>query len=226
MGKVLFTQRNESGTIHYVAGKVTFVQEGTGTMQGKVVNVGMVLNVYNPETKAQEKKYLNIGFFNSEKSKNADRIKSAGVRAGSFIMAVVGDFRDGDKAPDGTGRLNAYGFSFDFSCVREIKAEKSYTVVAGQAHNLKDDGSKLSFAVPVTIWNRDKGEKEIQWVSVTAMNNENRKTYDYAKRVIKDGSVVGLLCSAIRENTVGEKVYRNVLMFDGIASPAVEAKAK
>ena len=220
MGKVLFTRKNADADINYVAGRVSYVREGTGAMEGKVVNIGMTITVYNRETKENEKKYLSVGFFNSDQSALADMVKNAKVRAGSFILMTVGTLRDQGTANDGTPRVSAYGFSFDYSCAREIKSgDKTYMLIAGSARNIQDDESRsqIRFSIPASVYDRAEKKNTTVWYGVTAQNSERRNLYNYAKSLIVDGSAVALLCSAVRETEKGGRTYRNCLMFDAVA---------
>ena len=223
MGKVLFTKKNENGDINYVAGRVSFIQEGTGSMEGQVVNVGMTLTVYNRETKTSEKKYLSVGFFNNDRAKMADRVRNAKVHAGSFVLVTCGTFRDTEPAKDGTPRMTAIGMGFDYSTQRTISnAEgQEYNLIVGTARRIIDDpdNKRVNITVPTTVFNRDTRENETKWFGVTCANTEKSNIYDRAKAAIVDGSAVAFLTSRVRVTEKDGKVYNDVLAFDLVAVP-------
>lgn len=202
MGKILFTNKKENGDVNYIAGIVTFVNEGYGEMEGKVVNCGMTLSVWDPEKKESQKKYLSISFFNNENRPLRDRFVNAKVGAGDFILVTTGTIKELTPAKDGTPRIAATGFAFSKSGITYVEAgDKKYNVVIGTARRLRDvpEKSILNVNVPVSVFDKtDKSRKDV-WYSISFADNDSRKLYKPAK-AITEGTPIACLCGEVREN--------------------------
>lgn len=222
MGKILFTNKKENGDVNYIAGTVTFVNEGYGEMEGKVVNCGMTLSVWDPEKKESQKKYLSISFFNKENRPLRDRFVSAKVGAGDFIMVTCGTIKDLTPAKDGTPRIAATGFAFSRSGITTVESgDKKYNLVIGTARRIRDveDKSILNVNVPVSIYDKADSTRKDVWYSIAFASNDSRKLYKPAKDAITEGTPIAVLCGEVREN--GN--FRNLNAFQMIAGRKKDA---
>lgn len=176
--KLVITRMNE---MVLVGGKVVDVREGTGQATGRVVNVKIEGSEWNKEEQKEEKKILDIAFWNSDKPDGkqlADRVKKAGVKAGSFITALVLLKDDG----------KAHGIDFRYSGVWVFPAtgeKKEINVFVGSVASFDEDpeGRYVRVSVPTkdrngeTVWNR-----------ITFWNSDDAAMADRAKACLKPKS--------------------------------------
>lgn len=221
MGKIIYTQKNEKGDIHFVAGQVSYVQDGMGELKDRVVNIGLTLDVYNREKKENEKKYLSVAFWNNDdpsKAQLADRVRKAKLGAGSFIYLRVGTMKDMEPASDGTPRLACSGFDFQYNGQYEISVpdKDPYNVICGTCRRTQESGDYYQVNIPVE--RRSGGEKTTTWYSVSFKDSEKSKVGTRAKKVLKDGTPVCILTGVItdKEGNNGA-VYHNAYAMDFVA---------
>lgn len=223
MGKVIFTQQTDRGVYNMIGGTVTYVADGQGEVKDKVVNIGLTLNTYNKEKKREEKQYLSVAFWNDEdpeKPQLADRVKRAKVRVGSFLFFRTGKITDtGRNANDGTPRLSAVGFDFQYNCKYEIPAEegqRSYNILCGYARNVEQRGEYYQVSIPVE--RRINGDKETVWYAVSFANTEKNNIGTRASKVVQNGTPVCILTGSIsdREGNNGT-VYHNTRGFEFVS---------
>lgn len=209
MGRILVTTTNEKGDVSYVAGKVTFVREG---QEGKVVNIGMTLNVYNPETRTSEKKYGNFAAWNNddpEKPQLADRVRKAKVDAGSYILIRCGNIFERGTANDGTVQLDAKLFDFQYNAFAEIVTNdgRKQSVIIGTVRNVRDDGGDY-FRIGIPVDTMSGGKKETTWYNITFANGKATMA-DNARKILKNGSTVAILGSELSKRENNGAVYND-----------------
>jgi hypothetical protein len=198
MGRILATIKQENGDINYVAGKVTYISERD---DGKVVNISMSLNCYDPETKTKEKKYISLAAWNNDdagKSQMADRVRKAKVVAGSYILARCGTFTEDSRGPasDGTPRVNANLFDFQYNWFGEITdGEKKKSLIIGTVRTIKDNGKFFSVGIPVDKTVEKK--KKTTWYNVSFADTEKSQMATVAKKILKQGSVIAVCGSTL-----------------------------
>jgi len=222
MGKIMYTTKNEKGDINYVAAAVSFVSDGLGDAKDRVVNIGTSVDVYDPENKTRQKKYLNVGFWNNDdtsKAQLADRVHKAKVSPGSFLLLRTGTFRDAEPAGDGTPRMNASGFDFQYNSQVEIPVEGKapVNIICGTARRtqLRDDGT---FVANVPIDSKVDGNKVTTWYSISFKDKGKNNLGTRASKTIRDGVPVCILAGKITDNDgTNGMVYHNAYAFDFFA---------
>lgn len=133
-------------------------------------------NVWNAETKAEEKKDIEITFWKSETSNYDVTNALSKCKEGSTIIVRAKD--------NGDGKYTGYSFMWDGIMPyhyngkdRELDevVEREGTIIAGMAAKLypSEDKSRISVSVPVRKWNAELRENETEWISVTFFNNEH-----------------------------------------------------
>lgn len=222
MGKILYTNKRESGDVNYIAGTVTYVNEGFGDMEGKVTNCGMTISVWDPEKKESVKKYLSISFFNNETRKLRDWFVAAKITTGDFILVTTGTIKDLGTAKDGTPRIGASGFAFTRSGITPIEKDgKKYHVIIGTARRIRDVAEKaiLNVNVPVSVYNKAEEKRTDVWYGVSFSDTDSRKMYKAAKD-LSEGVPFAALCGDIKEN--GN--FKNLIAFQLVAGRKKEEK--
>lgn len=231
MAKLVYTEKASDGhNVHYIAGNVSFVNFGTGEYEGKVVNVGMTLDTFNPKTREREKKLLTVSFWNSGKHKLADRIRSAKVRAGVFLLIKCGELRDAGVNGDGVQKLNAYGFRFKYNEI--VHLGDDLTLICGtirrtnksEFHWMEMNGDRLIVSVPIKT---KTGETE--WYSIHFINGDvNEKTRKIAERAarygLSDGMDICALCGPVDVVEGGNTTFRNLYAYDFSVGYRVDPK--
>lgn len=226
MGKLMFKRNTEKGDVNYVAGTITFIREGVGEVEGKVVNIGMTVNIYDYEKKESQKKYLTVSFWNNDdptKPQMADRVKKANLHTKQFVLLRCGGFREDTAANDGTPRLACLGFDFQFNDFVELSDK--YDLIVGTARNCSRNEDRYRISVPVDKRLKDEKEAKTRWYSVTFFNNEKRAAADNAENILVQGIPCCVLCNKLKENTDGTgKIYRDLVGYEFVTGMAPEAK--
>jgi hypothetical protein len=200
MSRILTTIKQEKGEVNYVAGKVTFVREG---QDGRVVNIGMSLNVYDPETKTSSKKYITLNAWNNddaEKAQLADRVRKAKVDTGSYILVKCGTLIDDGEANNGTPRVKASVFDFQYNWFGAVETDEGQkrSIIVGSVRSIRDSGDYFKVGVPVET-NRG-GKKETKWYNITFSNGKSSMA-DTARKILKQGSAIAVLGSELTVKT-------------------------
>lgn len=206
---------NVQGKMSLVAGEVVACREGTGGATGKVVNVKIAGKVWNPNTRTEEDKELDIAFWNDADNNRmlADRITKAKVGVGSFITALVVPKEDGK---------NAVGVNFKYSGVwtfapSEDNAYETNVIVGTIASMDEDpDGQYVRVSIPVT---KDKDTTE--WHKITFWNNEKGNLADRAKTCLKpraDGRKIRAIVVCGQNNPYNDKPNYTAFRFEIIPS--------
>jgi hypothetical protein len=210
MGRILLTTTNEKGSISYVAGKVSFIREG---QEGRVVNIGMTLNVYNTETRTGDKKYINFAAWNNDdasKPQLADRVRKAKVDAGSYILIRCGNISEGNPATDGTPQLDAKLFDFQYNAFYAVETDdgRKQSIIIGTVRSVKDDGGD-HFRVGIPVDAMSNGKKETTWYNVTFANGRS-KNADSARKILKQGSSLAILGSEMNKHEYNGNMYNDL----------------
>lgn len=212
MSKILFTEHRENGDVNYIGGKVTYVSPGSGSAEGKVINVGMALDVYNKEQQEVERNYLNIAFWNGDKRNLADAVTKAKVKPGDFLIVVTGGIRDAGETKNGTLKKSTNGFGFNFSKKLDINNSHE-AIVHGNVRNIysKDNAAYVTVAV--------FGPKKSEVLySITFPEKDGagnmRHLNTRAEKLLKKGSSVCILTGPIKDNEKDGKTYHNAFAYD------------
>lgn len=202
MGKILFTQENEKGSLNFIAGTVTSVREGTGKAAGKVRNILMDLSVYNAESKTNEKACIDIALWDNEKEPEnkrkqlATRSKNAKMEAGTFAMFTCGSITE-KTAKDGVRQMSAIAFNFDYGMRRSVEVDNekglfTNEIICGTIRRLNLEGDHPYIVIPVDRYK--DGEKSTDWISVfLKADDENAKKY------MQVGTSIACLTSEVHE---------------------------
>ena len=223
MGKILFTEHNESGDIHYIAGRVAYVSPGTGIAKGNVTNIGVTLDVYNKEQQETERNYLNVAFWNNEKRSLADAIIKAKVKPGDFLIIVTGEFRDSGENKNGVPKKTANGFGFNFSRKLEVNSGRE-TIIHGKVVGIFEKDSEKSY-VTVAVSGPDKSKEEysIMFPKKDANGNVRNLNKRISIQRLKKGSTVSVLTGPVKDNEGKDgKTYHNAIAYDFVVGWGTE----
>lgn len=155
--------------------------------------------VYDKNLEIEVEETESIPFYNSkdkEYPQLADRIVKAGIEAGTRISVLF--VKKDDKI---------FGQNFCFGKGRfTLPSENmTYNIIQGYVTRISSGEGRFSVTIPV-----ETGKDQTDWLSITFWNNETAKMADRASKVIREGDLVAVLCGAVKEKTVGEKVYKNL----------------
>lgn len=223
MAKLIYTEKaNDGHNIHYIAGNVSFVNAGTGEYEGKVMNIGMTLETFNPVTREREKKLLTVSFWNSNENKLADRIRNAKVQAGAFLLVKCGELRDAGINEDGVQKLNAYGFRFQYN--EALRLSEKNTLICGPIRRINEVANGITAFIPVKTRSGDS-----VWYSVNFFNREvNGKVYKIGERAAKyglaNGTNVCAICGPVEVVEGEDKTFHNLHVYDFCVGYCAEPK--
>jgi len=201
MGKILVCQETERGEKNYVAGVVTYVQEG---LEGRVMNFGISVSIWNAELQDSIKWYLNFGAWNNEnpeKPQMADRVRNAGIEVGTLLCVTCGGLIEDDIADDGTPRYKASVWNFKKNGRVSIPAEtqdQERNIIIGTIAKTLSNGDYYTVSIPVYT---PRGEETITtWYNISFKNNEERFAADQAREVLVKGTDCAILCGRVKKN--------------------------
>ena len=227
MGKKMITNATKSGgEINLITGVVTFMRDGE--YQGKkVVNIGITLETYNPDTRENDKSYLNISAWNNDdvKKQFADRVTNAKVAVGSFLSFLTGPIQDDDKsnavATDGVPRYKANLLDFQYNR-RWVFGEGSEerNIVIGTVRRVTDKEDSFSVSIPVNnAIKKADNTYETAWYNVAFKNTEKATMADRARNVLAVETPCAILCGKLYTNEENGKDVYYLNGFDIVLGP-------
>lgn len=204
MGKILFTQETEKGALHFIAGTVKEVREGSGKATGQVRHLLMDLSVRGEGTK-KVRKELEVALWNSSKEPDnkrkqlATRSTQAKVGVGSFVLLTCGNLTDKESGNKDIPLVATTAFAFDYNTRRSVDVDNEkgvFTdeVICGVIRRAKFEGEHPYIVVPVDVYT-DAG-KSTDWLTLFLgkCNSEAAQTH------LQIGTPIACLTSEIRES--------------------------
>lgn len=205
MAKIIKEVRDSSGRkVNFVAGKVAFVNEGTGDYEGKVVNLSFTLETYNKNDRSTQKSYLSIAFWNNENSALADNVRKGKLHPGSFCIVKCGELREATPTASGVPRYDATGFQYSYSGF-DLGEETLLCGVARQVNS--PDGDTMRFSLPIK-WGRDA---DTVWHSVTLKGKLASRAVNAG---VEAGTPICVLAGPVTKTEKNGKTYHDVLAKD------------
>jgi len=166
-----------------VQGIVTEKRPGTGAATGRVVNIKIKANVYDPETKDEKEETMDIAFWNSDTKKLADDANNR-LDVGKYVSVLVTE-KDGKYSATAFKKQGVWKFAETLDDAGNV-ANTEANVLVGLVVNgyESEDGSRYRISMPVTTFDAD-GNPNSEWVSITFFDSERQPNLPQnAKRVL------------------------------------------
>lgn len=197
MGKILYSQVTEKGSVHYISGTVTSIRENKDA--NHPFNLEIVASVFNGETKTWSLKNINLQSWEGNSWSCIDRIKTMKVQVGSAVLCRCGNLKEYEytgKSGKTYSGLQAPLFSIMYDYKWELEPEKKNNLylLCGTVKNIHEykDGSAT---VTVNIGEYDHDKKKASTVAYDCEVDDKTYTALKKKKVAKGGtlSCVGFL---------------------------------
>jgi len=227
-GKVFYT--SENGSINLVAGTVSSLLEGEGEYKGRVVNVGISIDIHDNTTKSSHSNYLYIALWNSNEPGGkmlADHAKHA-IKVGSLYTFLTGPLNEERRTDDGTKVLSAYATDFqsNYRWVFNEGKDNELNVVIGPVRTIRSTGENYEVGIPVDVpaANTASGKQDVIWYNVGFKNHGQFLNADNARRLLEKGTICALHAGKLKINEWKDRTYRNMYGFDIVVRSQTGAK--
>lgn len=153
--------------LHLLAGKVVACNEGAG-----VFNIKLTGNVWNKELQKEERKTVDIAFWNNAKAPLADRAIKAGLGVGAFVSVLC---------TEKNNRYTAINFKYNgLWKFQKTETSPETNVLIGTIAACDDDSAQRFFKVSVPV----NTAVATEWHKVTFWNNETAMLGERAKKCL------------------------------------------
>ena len=179
MKLLLFERENRK----LVQGIVVEKRPGTGSAAGRVVNIKIKANEYDPTTKQEKEATMQIAFWNSESKSLADDANNR-LEVGKYVSGLVSE-KDGKYSATAFKKRGVWNFQETYDNAGNVEQPEA-NVLIGLVVNGYDseDGKRYGISMPITTYDADNNPTST-WISITFFASErNPNLPANAKKVL------------------------------------------
>lgn len=198
MGKILYTEQTEKGSINYISGVVTAIKESTDDKHPHVITMQATLR--DTVNKVNIRRTLQLRSWPNNSWSHIEAVHKMKVGVGSFITAVTGNITSYTGKNSKEEVLQTPLFGCNYSCDLSTRTDPNIHIVSGSVKSITEESSGSAVVgIAISVFDRETQKRGTKDYSILL----SAKKYASLKKAgIKKGGNLSVVGTPISETTV------------------------